>query len=153
MNVKKIDISVGTVLSILSVAIYLFAGTYKGSGVSTYGPNVFPQFLAVMLFITSILLIVNAVKGKSQTDLEGINFPGLIRTGITVGISIIYLVAMQFLGFLISTLIFLLVMIRYLGQKNKLTLIISSVSVSIIVYAIFKDFLKIPLPTGFLSFF
>jgi len=153
MNVKKIDISVGSVLCVLSVAIFLYAGTYKGSGVSNYGPNVFPQFLAVMLFITSVLLIVNAVKGKSQTDLEGINLAGFIRTSITVGISIAYLIVMQFIGFFVSTFIFLYVMIQYLGQKSLVTRLISSFAVSIIVYLIFKDFLKIPLPSGFLSFF
>jgi putative tricarboxylic transport membrane protein len=153
MNVKKIDISVGACLSVLSVAIYLYAETYKGSGVSNYGPNVFPQFLAVMLFITSIMLIVNAVKGKSQTDLEGINLKGFIRTSITVGISIVYLIVMQFIGFFVATLIFLYSMITYLGQKSLLTRIISSVAVSIIVYFIFKDFLKIPLPSGYLGLF
>lgn len=153
MNVKKIDIWVGSCLSVLSVAIFLFARTYKGSGVSTYGPNVFPQFLAVMLFITSIMLIVNAVKGKSQTDLEGINLAGFIRTAITVGISIAYLIIMQFIGFFVATVIFLYTMITYLGQKSLITRIISSAAVSIIVYLIFKDFLKIPLPTGYLGLF
>ncbi len=152
MNSKRIDISVGAALSVFSTAVFLYANQYKGRGVSQYGPNFFPQFLSALLFITSILLIVNAVRGNYQKDLEGIHFAGLVRSGITVGISIVYLVAMQFLGFFLSTLIFLYAMITFLGQKGKLVRIISCISVSVIVYAIFKFFLKIPLPEGFLHF-
>ncbi|MDC7235399.1 MAG: tripartite tricarboxylate transporter TctB family protein [Spirochaetales bacterium] len=148
MNSKRIDISVGAALSVFSTAVFLYANQYKGKGVSEYGPNVFPQAMAILLFITSILLMVNAVRGNSQTDLEGIHLTGLIRSGITVGISIIYLILMQFLGFFLSTVIFLYVMMTYLGQKGQLKRIISTLAVSVVIYAIFNNFLKIPMPEG-----
>lgn len=148
MNSKRIDISVGAALSVLSTAVFLYANQYKGKGVSQYGPNFFPQTMAALLFITSILLIVSALRGKSQDDLESIHLSGLIRSGITVGISILYLILMQFLGFFLSTVIFLYVMMTFLGQKGQLKRVISSLTVSAIIYAIFNSFLKIPLPEG-----
>jgi glycerol uptake facilitator-like aquaporin len=151
MNSKRIDISVGAALSVFSTAVFLYANQYKGKGVSEYGPNFFPQLMASLLFITSILLIVNAFRGKSQTDLEGIHLSGLIRSGASVVISIIYLIIMQFLGFFTATLIFLYVMMTYLGQKGQLKRIISTLAVSVVIYAIFNNFLKIPMPMGILQ--
>jgi putative tricarboxylic transport membrane protein len=148
MSSKRINLSVGTGLSIFSVAVFLYANQYKGTGVNQYGPNFFPQVLSVFLFITSVLLIVKAVKGQSEEDLETIHFKGLIRSGITVLISVIYLFFMQVSGFLLATVIFLFVMMTYLGQKGIVKRIISTLSVSLIIYAIFYFFLKIPLPEG-----
>ena len=148
MNSKRIDISVGAALSVFSTAVFLYANQYKGKGVSEYGPNFFPQLMAFLLFVTSILLIVNALRGKSQTDLEGIHMSGLIRSGISVVISIIYLIIMQFLGFFTATVIFLYVMMTFLGQKGQVKRIISTLAVSAVIYAIFNNFLKIPMPMG-----
>ena len=148
MNSKRINKSVGTVLSIFSIAVYLYANQYKGKGVNQYGPNFFPQVLAVFLFIASVLLIVSAFKGKTEEELESIHFPGLIRSGVSILISVLYLFLMQLSGFLLATVIFLFAMMTYLGQKGMVKRIISTLSVSVIIYAIFYFFLKIPLPLG-----
>ena len=146
MNSKTINISVGITLSILSIAIILYAEQYVGIGNNRYGPNFFPQALAVMLFIASVSLIFQAVRGNEMKNIESINKQGFIRATITLVITIGYLFLMQVLGFYISTAIFLFVTIRYLGQKNYWLNIIVSIAVASIVYAIFQFFLKIPLP-------
>lgn len=146
MHSKTINIGVGSALCILSIAIILYAEQYVGIGNNRYGPNFFPQILAVMLFIASFSLIVQAMRGNEMKNLETINKQGFIRASITLGITIGYLFLMQVLGFYISTAIFLFVTIRYLGQKNYLLNTIVSISVASMVYAIFQFFLKIPLP-------
>ena len=146
MNSKIINICVGIALCILSIAIILYAEQYVGVGNNRYGPNFFPQVLAVMLFIASFSLIVQAMRGNQMKNLETINKQGFIRASITLGITIGYLFIMQVLGFYISTIIFLFVTIRYLGQKNYWLNIIVSIGVASIVYAIFQSLLKIPLP-------
>lgn len=148
MDSKRIDIGVGIALCILSVAIFLYAEQYAGKGVNRYGPNFFPQALSVMLFLTSVALIIQAFRGHALKGLETINGPGLIRAAVTLVISVAYLLIMKVLGFYISTALFLYVVMMYLGQKNQWVRILTSILVASAVYGIFHFFLKIPLPEG-----
>lgn len=148
MYSKPIDIGVGIFLCLLSVAIYMYAEQYVGSGVNRYGPNFFPQALSALLFIASISLIVQALKGNALKNLEAIDKKGFIRAVVTLIIALTYLFVMQVVGFYISTALFLFVTMKYLGQRNNLTTLIISVSIASIVYGIFSMFLKIPLPEG-----
>lgn len=148
MDSKRIDISVGIVLCIISSAIFIYADGYKGRGVSLYGPNFFPQTLAILLFLFSVIMIVQALRGGALKGLEPINKAGFIRTVITLGISLLYLLAMQYLGFFLSTIIFLYVVMTYIGHEGKIVRAVSSLIVAAIIYGIFHYFLKIPLPEG-----
>ncbi|MDC7219123.1 MAG: tripartite tricarboxylate transporter TctB family protein [Spirochaetales bacterium] len=150
MNSKRIDIGAGSALALFSLIVFLYANQYKGAGVFQYGPNFFPQVLAVGLFVTSILLIVQAVKGKSRPLKETIDKKGFIRSSITLGIAIAYLLLMQVFGFFLSTLAFLFVLMTFIGQKGLVKRIINCVAVNLAVYGIFYFFLKIPLPEGIL---
>ena len=150
MNSKRIDISVGSSLCVFSASIFTYAQRYKGTGVNQYGPNFFPQVLAIMMFVASVLLIVNALRGESQKLSETIDKAGFIRATVTVGISIVYLVLMQVLGFLISTVLFLFGLMTFIGHKGLVIRIISSGAVTVCIYSIFYFFLKIPIPNGIL---
>ena len=148
MNSKRIDIGVGIVLCLLSVAIYLYAEQYAGRGVNSYGPNFFPQALALMLFLTSAALIIQALRGKALKNLEDMNKPGLVRTAVTLLIAAGYVFLMNVLGFYLATALFLFVVMTYLGQKKLWIRILVSILVATAVFSLFHYFLKIPLPEG-----
>lgn len=149
MNSKRIDIGVGSALSLFSVIVFLYADQYSMERLSQYGPDFFPKALAVIMLCFSVKLIVDAsVRGKFQKDMETIDRKGFIRSAITLGIAIVYLLTMQLLGFLISTILFLYVLMTYIGHKGKLVRLLASVGVSLVVFGIFVLFLKIPLPEG-----
>ena len=148
MNSKLIDVGIGIFLLGLSISIYLYAEEYVGIGVNRYGPNFFPQALSAMLALSSIALIVQALRGKALKDLETIDKQGFIRATITLVIALIYLFIMQYIGFYISTVMFLFVTMKYLGQKNNFYTLLISICVGSIIYGIFSTFLKIPLPEG-----
>ena len=148
MDSKRIDIGVGIVLCILSIVIYLYAGQYEGRGVNSYGPNFFPQALASMMFLASVALIIQALRGKALKDLEAMNKQGFIRATVTLVIAIGYVFLMKVIGFYLSTILFLFVVMMYLGQKKLWIRIAVSVLVATAVYSLFQYFLKIPLPEG-----
>ena len=149
MYSKTIDVCTGIFLSGLSIAIFFYAEKqYAGTGVNLYGPNFFPQVVSAILFLASISLIIRALKGYSLKNFESINRDGFIRTSVTLAIAIAYLFLMQYIGFYLSTAIFLFATMKYLGLENYLVTFIVSVCVASIVYGIFRIFLKIPLPEG-----
>lgn len=149
---KKIDIGTGVGLIIFSAWIFWYASAYRKATIYYYGPNFFPQFLAIAMCICAIILILNAIKGKSMEKDDRIHLKGFIRMVISIGICIGYLLLMQVIGFAMGTSVFLFVLMMFIGQKGLVQRITSSVVVSLIVWAIFRYFLIIPLPTGMFAF-
>jgi len=150
--VKKADIGVGIGLIIISTWIFWYASEYSKATIYYYGPNFFPQFLAIAMSICAIILILNAVRGKSLARLDRIHLKGFIRMVIAIAICIGYLFLMQVIGFAMGTSVFLYVLMMFIGQQGQVKRIASSIAVSLIVWAIFRYFLIIPLPTGMFAF-
>ena len=149
---KKADIAVGSGLIIISVWIIWYASQYSKATIYYYGPNFFPQILAVAMIICAIVLILNALRGKSQEKSDRIQLKGFVRMVIAIAICIGYLFLMQFVGFAMGTCVFLYVLMMFIGQKGLVKRISSSIAVALIVWAIFRYFLVIPLPTGIFAF-
>lgn len=149
---KKADIGVGIGLFLLSIAVFWKAFEYRQAAIYVYGPNFFPQLLAVLLGVCAIVLIVRAVQGKALRQKDRIDAQGFLRMVLAIGICIGYLLLMQVIGFALATMVFLFALMTFLEQQGMLKRIGSSVVVALIVWAIFRYFLVIPIPTGMLSF-
>jgi putative tricarboxylic transport membrane protein len=150
--VKKADIGVGIGLVILSVWIFWYASAYSKATIYYYGPNFFPQILSIAMSVCAIILIVKAFQDKTLPQTESIHLRGFVRMLIAIAICIGYLFLMQVIGFAMATGFFLFVLMMFIGQKGLLKRVTSSVVVSLIVWAIFRYFLVIPLPTGIFEF-
>jgi putative tricarboxylic transport membrane protein len=150
--VKKADIGVGGGLIIFSAWIFWYASEYSKTAIYYYGPNFFPQILAIAMIICAIILILNALQGKSQEASDRIHLKGFVRMVIAIVICIGYLFLMQIVGFTMGTCVFLYVLMMFIGQKGLVKRITSSIAVALIVWAIFRYFLVIPLPTGIFAF-
>jgi putative tricarboxylic transport membrane protein len=149
---KKADIGAGVGLLLLSIAVFLKAFEYRQTAIYIYGPNFFPQILAVLLGVCAIALIVRAFQGKALQQQDRIDGQGFLRMVLAIGICIGYLLLMQVIGFAFATMVFLFVLMTFLQQQGMVKRIGSSVVVALLVWAIFRYFLVIPIPTGMLPF-
>ena len=149
---KKVDIGTGIGLIIFSTWIFWYASAYSKATIYYYGPNFFPQAIAIAMSICAIILILNAIKGKSMESTDRIELKGFIRMVIAIAICIGYLFLMQVIGFTMGTCVFLYVLMMFIGQQGLKKRIFSSIAVSLIVWAIFRYFLVIPLPTGMFAY-
>ena len=149
---KKADIGVGAGLIIFSAWIFWYASEYSKATIYYYGPNFFPQILATAMCICAVILIIKAVQGKHLEQSDTINLKGFLRMLMAIVICIGYLFLMQVIGFAIGTTVFLYSLMMFIGQKDIIKRITSSIAVSLIVWAIFRYFLIIPLPTGMFAF-
>lgn len=147
---KKEDIGIGIGLIILSTWLFWYVGRYGSIEVYFYGPDFFPRFLAVLMFIFSLSLIINALLGNSLKMGDRIDPKGFVRMLISIAICIGYLFLTTILGFATATIAFLFILMTFLKQRGILIRIFSSLATSIIVWAIFRYFLIIPLPEGWL---
>lgn len=149
---KKADIGVGSGLIIFSTWFFWYANEYRKTAIYYFGPNFFPWILAIAMSICAIILILNALQGKSQENSDRIHLKGFIRMVISIAICIGYLFLMQMIGFAMGTSVFLYALMMFIGQKGQVKRISSSIAVALIVWAIFNYFLIIPLPTGIFTF-
>jgi len=150
--VKKIDIGVGIGLIIFSAAVFFKADTYRQNAISVYGPNFFPQVLSALTCLCAIILLINAIRGNTIEAEDHIDKTGFLRMICAIGICIGYLLLMQVIGFAIATSIFIFSLMALLHQVGMVKRVLNSVVVSLIVWAIFRFFLLIPIPSGIFSF-
>jgi putative tricarboxylic transport membrane protein len=149
---KKADIGVGIGLLLLSVWVFWQSNAYRQTVIYIYGPNFFPQILAIFTAICALILIVKALQGKALSYKDLIDKQGFVRMLIAIAMCIGYLFLMQVIGFAMSTFVFLFALMAFLRQKGWVNRVISSVAVSLIVWAVFRYFLVIPIPEGMLGF-
>lgn len=147
---KKEDIGTGIVLILVSIWLFWYVGRYAGKEIYGYGPDFFPRLLAVFMIILAVGLIINALRGKSLTMGERIDPQGFRRMLASIGICIAYLFFMHILGFATATFAFLFILMTFIRQKGLFIRVFSSLATALVVWAIFRYFLIIPLPEGWL---
>lgn len=149
---QKTDIGTGVGLLAFSTWVFYYSSQYAKQAVFFYGPNFFPQLLSVLMGICALVLIAKGAKGLNVEPCDKIDLRGFGRMLTAIGLCIVYLFLMQFIGFALSTMLFLFGMMTFLEQKNVVVRTLTSVVVALIVWSIFTYFLIIPLPTGEFSF-
>ncbi len=145
---KKVDIGIGISLIVLSFLLFWYAGRYREVTVHTYGPDLFPRLLAGLMIVLASSLIFKAFQGKSLKLEERIDPQGFLRVLTAIAICVGYVFLIHILGFAVSTFIFLFTLMGLLKQKGLIIRVLSSVITSLIIWAIFRYFLVIPLPEG-----
>jgi len=150
--VKRADIGVGIGLIIFGTWVFWYSSAYGKTVIYIYGPNFFPQVLSILMGLCGVILIVRAMRGEVLPKTDRIDLQGFFRMVIAIGMCIGYLFLMQVIGFAMGTSVFLFVLMTFLGQQGLMKRIMSSIATSLVVWAIFRYFLVIPLPMGLFDF-
>jgi len=114
------------------------------------GPGFLPFGLALCLIILSLTLILKSWKSNASP----VPFwpkRTWLRPLLGVVIFIFYAWVIQRLGFILSTLLFLIIWMRLIERVRWQTLIGISIGTTGALYFIFVFFLEVPLPMGFLK--
>ena len=136
----------------LSAWVFIKSYGYRQTVIYIYGPNFFPQILSIITSICAIVLIVRALQGKALEKKEHIDGRGFVRMITAIAMCIGYLLIMQVIGFAMATAVFLFTLMAFLHQKGIVYRTVSSIGVSLMVWAIFRYLLVIPIPEGMLRF-
>lgn len=148
---KKADMIAGILGLSLSLYVIWAASQFPEDKVLLLGPHFFPMLLASGLGILSIVLFMKAFLNNSRPDREPLNFkdPGVQRAGIALLATIIYCMLLNFAGFILTSISYLLFLMYLLKQRHPLKMIAVALGVTFAVYGIFRIALNITLPTGF----
>ncbi|MGF3104942.1 tripartite tricarboxylate transporter TctB family protein [Rossellomorea sp. DUT-2] len=145
---------------IISIILLVFAGIYLALSFqlpafpyAIIDSDVLPKGLGFLLIILAVVLFFQA-KDDTEEDRKRryVKKEDVIILLSVLGALLVYIFLLEPIGFLLSTILFLLVIPFVLGFKKKLTTVLVAFLFSGIMYYSFNYLLNITLPQGILPF-
>ena len=144
MNLRKVhaDVWIGSLLIILAVYFYVLAGSFRNPDAA-----IWPKCVLIVIALLSTLLVIRGIRLTTRgADTEMI--PSSLLKGPMVSILLIiaYAILMNFVGYFISTAIFLPLGMFALGQRNWKIMLGITIGLELFIYILFDVELKIRMP-------
>lgn len=148
---SKIDVGIAAVMIMLSSMVFILSSGYPvpKSGLAV---NTFPRILAGILSMLSIALIVEALRNKTSRPrcFEGLT-KGIKLIVIVIGLLIGYIFILPRLGFTISSIGLMAILLLVFGERRKLVLTFVPPGFVLSIYILFQKLAMVPLPKGLLK--
>ena len=135
---------------IISIVVLIFLGTLFAQvpAIPEISKGYPLGLLVIATAMTLYLLIRNLLKLKNDEVVESKALEQA-KTIVPYCLMIIaYIWLLNKLGYIISTVIFMIASLVFLKLKNKVLMIVLSVVVTLVLYYIFTNFLVVVLPKG-----
>ncbi len=146
----------GSGLLCLLIGMGFVAGGVKmGLGpVSAPGAGFFPAALGGILSALSLALLITTALGKFRAE-EKQRFwkekNSWVKIALVLLSLILFMLLLEFLGYIITTIIFVFFLLKFVGKKGWRISIVMAVLVSLGSYALFKMALGVSLPRGLIK--
>lgn len=113
------------------------------------GPALFPLLLGISLILLSVISSLMANQEKTpQSSGRLISLRVLYVVGILIG----YRFCLPFFGFFLSTLLMLIILLKFAGRQKWFLTITFSLLTTIVSFLLFVKWLGVPFPKGILPF-
>jgi len=140
------DQKFGIVLLIFCFILWFFLIPTQ---ISSTKDAVYPRLVNVWIAICGILLILKSWKSTEKIILdEAKDKKGIIRVVAIVIIFLIYIFMIDFLGFFISSFIFIIILMLSFGVRQWIKLISVPIIILLFLYFLIQKVLFFPLPEG-----
>ncbi len=151
------DIVVGVFFMLLSAVVMFMATQLPKSAVMDIGPDFMPMVIGAVTFLLAALLTFLNVKNfkmhmeeaeAAADSIEECNYKRVLSSFV---LTVVYVMILQPVGFIISTIIYLPLQMLILAPEDKrkpLPLVILTVIFTLVVFFLFRYGFKIVLPAG-----
>jgi hypothetical protein len=136
-------IAAGLLLALVG-AIFIVTDDFP-LGPNVTGPAFYPRVIGGLIAIFAVIQVVKSVV-KEDTSSHIVDQEAAKRVAIPLGLIIAYVVSMPYVGFLIATIGFLFATMRYSGVNKVVQSLGLSVGVALVLFYVFRQFLRVPLP-------
>ncbi|MDR0386874.1 MAG: tripartite tricarboxylate transporter TctB family protein [Treponema sp.] len=152
---KKANIAAAVIGMGFSSAAFIVTLGFKKFKNVPIGPEFFPRWLAIGLFVCSGVLLIQALRVKPGHDEPAPTLSpldrGMRRLLIGAAIIVVYAVSWNFLGFLVATPLGIFALMFLLGLRRYRVMIIFSLSAMLVIFCAFRYLLGINMPMGLLD--
>lgn len=150
---KKANLIVGVFgICLGGYVIYTASGFPANNSAVDPGAAYFPTLLGAFVAILCAVLIAMTLAGKGCAIDETLTMTsGIKRTGVGMGMFILYCLLFKPLGFLLDTIWLCFAGMFLLQNRKYVKMAVISVAVSVVIYVVFVIFLGAKLPAGVLA--
>lgn len=151
MTKRRMDILSALVLGVLAILIHIEARGITPRFNAGVDSGFFPEIVTALLLFLSVAIGVRTLRagaGEDESSRQGGSTP---RVWLTIALVAVAILAMDYLGFLITATVFLfaqMVVLTPAGQHRYLLKAILSVVFAVAVYFVFSRGFGLLLPTG-----
>ena len=148
---RRADYISGFLGLLLAGYVWIVTGGFPEDQVVQVGPAFFPRILAIGLGCGSLALLVKTFLQRSAACNKGtfkFSDRGFLRAVVAFAATVLYCLVLEMVGFIPTSIIYLLFLMLLLKDKKFQHMVFVSVSVTLTLYFIFSVFLNITLPMG-----
>jgi len=140
----------------LGISVWLILESLQFDYLSKFGPGpgFEPFWLGVILAILSAFLLITAIRRKEGKDGEKPILPGWQSLGRLAVIMLVmagFALVMDSLGFVLSVFLFVAILLFFLEGVGVLKSLFYGVIFSAFIFLVFRYWLEVDLPKGFLG--
>lgn len=150
-----VDIVVGFAAIALLVAVVVLSERFPQPHRFELGAAVFPRIVAALLALVggsiAVTRIVAGLRKATAATTEYVVIESPRHVLAALGALILYGMFLRPLGFLIVTPLFLLFMLRLLGVRSRIAVVLISALSTAGIWIVFDRLLGVPLPNGLLG--
>ena len=137
--------------ALLALAIAFSAGALKHYaywGENGPGPAFLPFWLGLVMAVLAATLLVGALRSRDPGPAWLPSGDGLRRLALVVGATAAFVALLNVVGMTIGTVLFLVVLMRFLDRQPWPLTIAVALAVAGLNYLVFARWLHVPLPAG-----
>lgn len=109
----------------------------------------YPMALLIISYAMTIWMLVGSVIKQKKEEKQETQVMEQVKIIVPYCLMItVYLIMMSKIGYIASTVLFMVASLVYLRLKNKVALIVLSLVLTVILYFVFTNFLTVILPRG-----
>nr|WP_249531765.1 tripartite tricarboxylate transporter TctB family protein [Escherichia coli] len=113
------------------------------------GASAFPTFYACALIVLAVLLVIrDLLQAKPASCANAQEKPAFRKTATGIAATAFYIVAMSYCGYLITTPVFLIVIMTLMGYRRWVLTPGIALLLTAILWLLFVEALQVPLPVG-----
>ena len=152
---KKANLIAAVIGMGFSATMFIITLGFKKFKNVPVGPEFFPRWLSIGLFVCSAVLLVQALKaapaGNKASPTLSLRDPGIRRLLVGAAIIVVYAACWNLMGFLLATPLALFALMFLLGLRSYWVMAILSLSAMVVIFCAFRYLLGIDMPMGFLD--
>jgi hypothetical protein len=149
--VRKADLVTSALLLACALAFSAGALKYYGYwGEGGPGPAFLPFWLGLVMALLALTMLIKSLKQKNAGEAWLPQGEARKRVVAVIGITIVFVALLKVLGMVVATVLYLAVLMRYLGRISWPVTAAVSLGAAGVNYLVFAYWLRVPFPQGIL---
>jgi putative tricarboxylic transport membrane protein len=149
------DAVFGVILIVFAIAEIAYTRTFPSLHGQAYGPDLFPIMIGVGFLITGAMLTIQGLAQRAGQALLDVgpwadDRRNVVSFALVLLSLLFYIVASDWLGFIPTAFIIMLVLLKSLGSSLIAAVVIAALA-TLGIQALFARVLLVPLPWGLLQ--